>query len=123
MTTPDHSHEQHTDDWFRHSTGEGAPQHEHGAHASARALAITFIAMVLGVTFTIIVLVAYFNSYNSRFKMKVQETTTLGDAARQMRSKALGEINQYRWVDHNNVQIPIDEAMKSVVAERGNKAG
>jgi len=123
MTNPDNSHEQHTDEWFRHTAEEGVPQHEHGAHASARALAITFIAMVLGVAFTIIVLVAYFNSYNSRFKMDVQETTSIGDEARSMRAEANGNLEQYRWIDHESVQVPIDEAMKAVVAERGNNPG
>jgi len=116
----EHEHET-PDSWHRHGSEEGAPQAEHGAHASARALAITFIAMTLGVAFVIIILVAYFNSYNSRYKKQVQETTVLGDQVRAQRSTDLGKMTQYGWVDHDTVQIPIDEAMKAVVAERGGK--
>ena len=118
----EHEHEK-PDDWFRHSSEEGAPQGEHGSHASARALAITFIAMTLGVAFTIVVLIAFFNSYSSRFKESVQETTTLGNEVRQMKATAQGELQQYGWVDHDRVQIPIDKAMKEVVAEKANGAG
>lgn len=116
----EHEHET-PDSWHRHTAEEGAPQQEHASHASARALAITFIAMTLGVAFVIIVLVAYFNSYNSRYKQQVQETTVLGDKVRAERAADLGKLTQYGWVDHDNVQIPIDDAMKAVVAERSTK--
>lgn len=113
----EHEHET-PDSWHRHGTEEGAPQHEHGAHASARALAVTFIAMTLGVAFVIIILVAYFNSYNARYRKQVEETTVLGRDVRTNRAAAVGELNQYGWIDHESVQIPIDEAMEAVVTER-----
>jgi len=110
------------DSWHRHKTEEGVSQHEHGAHASARALAITFIAMTLGVAFVIIVLMAYFNSYNARFKEQVQETTTLGEPVRQQHAADLGVLNSSKWIDPDTVKIPIDQAMEAVVKQE-NGAG
>jgi len=117
----EHAHET-PDSWHRHNTEEGAAQHEQGAHASARALAITFIAMTLGVAFVIIVLMAYFNSYNARFKEQVQETTTLGEPVRQQHAADLGVLNSYKWIDPDTVKIPIDQAMEAVVKQE-NGAG
>ena len=48
------------DAWHQHSTAEGMPQHEHGAHASAKALGLTFITMVVGVIVVILILVPIF---------------------------------------------------------------
>lgn len=113
----EHEHET-PDSWHRHATDDGAPQQEHGAHASARALSIAFITMTLGVAFVIIVLIAYFNSYNSRYKKQVQETTILGDEVRAQRAADLGTLTQYGRIDAENYQIPIDVAMQAVVTER-----
>jgi uncharacterized protein HemX len=123
MSNQELEHVQETpDSWHRHGNEEGAPQNEHGAHASARALAITFIAMTLGVAFVIIILMAYFNSYNARFKEQVQETTTLGEPVRVQHAADLAELQSYKWVDQDTIKIPIDQAMKAVV-EQGNGAG
>ncbi len=111
------------DPWHRHSEDEGAPQPEHGAHVSARALAITFIAMTLGVAFVIIVLMAYFNSYNARFTEQVRETTILGEPVRQQHAADLEVLESYKWVDQETVKIPIDQAMKAVIEQQGNGAG
>lgn len=63
------------DNWHQHTTAEGAPQEEHGAQASAKALGLTFIFMVLGVLFVIIVLKVYFDSYMSSYRAKINENT------------------------------------------------
>jgi len=64
------------DNWHQHTTAEGAPQEEHGAQASAKALGLTFIFMVLGVLFVIIVLKVYFDSYMSSYRAKIDQNTT-----------------------------------------------
>ncbi len=64
------------DNWHHHTTEEGVPQEEHTAQASAKALGLTFIFMVLGVLFVIIVLKVYFDSYMSSYKAKIEENTT-----------------------------------------------
>lgn len=63
------------DNWHQHTTAEGVPQAEHGAQASAKALGLTFIFMVLGVLFVIIVLKVYFDSYMDSYRAKIDENT------------------------------------------------
>ena len=63
------------DNWHKHTPEEGVPQEEHGTHASAKALGLTFIFMVLGVLFVIIVLKVYFDSYMSSYRAKINENT------------------------------------------------
>ena len=41
------------DNWHQHTAAEGMPQDEHGSQASAKALGLTFIFMVLGVIISI----------------------------------------------------------------------
>lgn len=113
----DHEHAQ-PDSWHRHTPDEGGWQEEHGAHASPKALAMTFVAMVLGVVFTVVVLIVFFENYTSKFKVSVEETTEIGELARLDKSKALGRLNQGGWLDSDSVQIPIDRAMERVVAKR-----
>ncbi len=68
------------DTWHQHTDAEGAPQREHGAHASPKALGITLILMVLGVLFTIIILKVYFDSYMSSYESKVEDNTVAARA-------------------------------------------
>lgn len=117
----DHEHAQ-PDSWHRHTPDEGGSQEEHGAHASPKALAMTFVAMVLGVVFTVVVLIVFFENYTSKFKVGVEETTTIGEPARLAKSESFGRLNQGGWINHDTVQIPIDQAMQRVVASRATSA-
>ncbi len=105
------------DAWHHHTTAEGAPQPEHGAHASARALGLTFIVMVLGVIFVILVLVAYFNSYVSSFRAERQEGTTAMRPAFEDKVAAHRRLGEFGWVDQasGTVHIPLDHAIDRVV--------
>lgn len=77
------------DNWHQHTDAEGVPQQEHGAQASAKALGLTFIFMVLGVLFVIIVLKVYFDSYMSSYKAKIEENTTAAAETWQWRQDKL----------------------------------
>lgn len=77
------------DNWHQHTDAEGVPQEEHGAQASAKALGLTFIFMVLGVLFVIIVLKVYFDSYMSSYKAKIEENTTAAAETWQWRQDKL----------------------------------
>lgn len=81
------------DNWHQHTHAEGVPQEEHGAQASAKALGLTFIFMVLGVLFVIIVLKVYFDSYMSSYRAKIEENTSAAAETWQWKQKELGEIN------------------------------
>jgi hypothetical protein len=114
----EHEHAQ-PDSWHRHTPDEGGWQAEHAAHASPKALAMTFVAMVLGVLFTVLVLIVFFDNYSSKFKVAIEETTTIGDLARSKKSESLGNLQAAGWVDHQTLRIPIDQGMAKVLDTRG----
>ncbi|HCT45448.1 MAG: hypothetical protein CMJ35_06310 [Phycisphaerae bacterium] len=80
------------DNWHQHSDAEGMPQEEHGAQASAKALGLTFIFMVLGVLFVIIVLKVYFDSYMSSYKAKIEENTSAAAETWQLKQDKLNDM-------------------------------
>ncbi|RMH11080.1 MAG: hypothetical protein D6695_09970 [Planctomycetota bacterium] len=114
-----HEHEE-PDSWHRHTPDEGPIQPEHGSHANPKVLVMTLIALIFGVAFVLIILIAFFNSYTSTFKASREETTALGQQARAAKAAAMERLNSVGWVDHDTVRIPIERAMERVVAERGN---
>lgn len=112
------------DSWHRHSAAEGTPQHEHAATvniigASIGLIAISaFVALVIGLTWM------YFNFYTNRLEMEVGEIQAVPAIAADynaMRSAAEKHLTSYAWVDPktDTVAIPIDEAMRKVVAKYG----
>jgi len=94
------------DQWHQHSPAEGAPQEEHAAQASAKALGLTFIAMTLGVLFVIIVLVVYFKTYMSNYKSQINESTT-----------AAAITWEYKKGELDALEQPVQDAIDRVVAE------
>ncbi len=118
--TPTHHTE--PDAWHRHSEDEGAPQVEHAAHANPTILAVTFIAMILGVAFVVVVLVAYFNNYVSNFKAEKQEGVGMAAPFEASKAEALAQLNGHGWVDTNTIYIPVDDAMDLVVQRYASAA-
>lgn len=107
------------DAWHQHTAAEGMPQHEHGAHTSAKALGLTFIVMVVGVIAVILVLIAYFNSYVSTFKAERQEGTAIMRPAFEAKLAARRHLDEFGWVnrDAGTVHIPLNQAIDRVVGE------
>jgi hypothetical protein len=107
------------DAWHQHSTAEGMPQHEHGAHASAKALGLTFITMVVGVIVVILILIAYFNSYVSSTKARLQEGTAMMAPAFNAKVAARSQLESFGWVDQSagTVRVPLPNAIDRVVDE------
>lgn len=116
----EHQHE-HPDAWHRHTPAEGHSQHEHGSHANPKVLLVTLIAMVFGTLFVVLVLMAFFNTYTSKFKMAMEETTTIGQPARDAKAAATGALGSWGWTPANTLRMPIDQAMEVVVTERSNQ--
>jgi hypothetical protein len=108
----------HADSWHHHDAAEGLPQHEHGSKVSPTALGITFVAMTLGVVFTILVLVAYYNSYKTAYVSGKQEGLLTARAEYETtRDQALARQREYGWVDRaaGTVHTPIEDAARRVV--------
>lgn len=116
----EHQHES-PDAWHRHTSGEGHSQHEHGAHANPKVLLVTLIAMVFGTLFVVLVLMAFFNTYTSRFKTAMEESTSIGQPAREARAAATGALSSWGWTPANTLRMPIDQAMEAVVLERSEQ--
>lgn len=108
-----------SDQWHSHNAAEGMPQVEHAQHVSPKWLALTFIGMVFGVLFVIIVLWVYFNSYISKYESRVNETTKAAEMSREERVAVQTRVNSFEWIDRENgtVQIPVDRAMDLVIAD------
>ncbi len=111
----DHAH----DDWHEHTAAEGKPQEEHGAQASAKAMGLTLVAMVVGVVLTILILVAYFNSYVGNYKASAQEGVAIMKPAFEGKLAAQEKLSSYAWVDREarTVRVPVDTAAEMVLAE------
>lgn len=107
------------DAWHRHTSDEGGPQTEDGAHASSKALGLTLLAIVFGVAAVIIVLVIYFNSYQSRYKAMRQEGTTSAIDAINAKTDGLAHLSSYGWIDREGgvAFVPVTDAADLVLAE------
>ncbi len=107
------------DEWHQHSTDEGAPQIEHGSHATPTALAITFVGMVLGVAAVVLILIAYFNTYVSQVKAQKQEGVGLSEEYEGYRAESLERLAGYGWTDAEagTVYVPIEMGMQQVVSK------
>lgn len=107
------------DAWHQHTTAEGRPQEEHGAHATTKALGLTFIIMVFGVIAVILVLVIYFNSFVSRFSAERQEGTAMMAPAYNAKLAAQRHLDSFGWVDQQagTAHIPLPNAIDRVVEE------
>jgi Na+-transporting methylmalonyl-CoA/oxaloacetate decarboxylase gamma subunit len=105
------------DAYHTHTRDEGAPQHEHGATASPKALGITLIVMVLGVLVVILGLVVYFDNYMSNYEASVNETDEISGATWNEIQEHKAALEQYAWLDANTVRIPLSEAKAQVIAQ------
>jgi hypothetical protein len=94
------------DDWHQHDASEGAPQQEHAAQASAKAMGLTIIGMTLGVLAVIFILVIYFQNYMSGYKAMINENTEGAAAASVYRESELAKIKE-----------PVEGAIEAVIAE------
>jgi Na+-transporting methylmalonyl-CoA/oxaloacetate decarboxylase gamma subunit len=103
-----------SDQWHAHTSEEDRPQLEHAAHVSPKWLALTFIGMVFGVLFVIIVLVVYFNNYMSSYKARINETTVDAESAYYAREEVRENLTN---PDAGLVQVSINDAMELVIAE------
>lgn len=107
------------DEWHRHTAEEGAPQIEHGAHATPTALAITFVGMVLGVAAVVLILIVYFNSYVSQVKAEKEEGVGMSEDFEAYRADSIAHLAGYGWTDPaaGRVHVPIELGMEQVIAE------
>lgn len=105
--------------WHQHTAAEGKPQVEHGSHASAKALGLTFITMVVGVIVVILILVAYFNSYMSSARVRMQEGTAMMVPAFNAKIAAHEKLGSFGWIDQagGTVHIPVPNAIDAVVEQ------
>lgn len=110
---------EHPDEWHRHTPAEGRPQHEHGSKIDPVALGVTFAIIVVTVLALTGGLYVYFRHYTVQMKQQRVETTVWARDYAQTRAAAEAQMQTYRWVDHERVGIPIDQAMERVLSEYG----
>lgn len=125
MSTPLHTPTVHErpDEWHHHTREEGIPQHEHAAVIDVRALFVWFIAICAFVVGFIVVTVMFFNSYHSRMRYQIVETTASSRAFNAVKANAQRDLGMdadqpgaaWGWVDHERVRVPVSLAMERVV--------
>jgi len=111
-------------EWFRHDAFEGDPQAEHAAHVSPAALGIAFLAITFGVLALVLILVIYFQQYNSRLQTTRLEGTGSADQYLEYRAGAKTRLSQVSAIDRENdvYRIPIERAMEIVTEEYAQQA-
>jgi hypothetical protein len=122
-TPPVHDH---ADSWHHHEAAEGMPQAEHAGVADPMAIARWFTIILVAVVALIVIISVYFVKYTTRMRHERIETfgwiSKDAVAAKKHAEGVLGEAGgpiTYEWADPASglVRIPIDAAMKKVVAE------
>jgi len=103
-----------SDQWHTHLSDEAAPQLEHASRVSPKWMALTFIGMVFGVLFVIIVLVVYFNNYMNTYKAKLNETTTQAEASY---DEKMAVRDRLADPAAGQVRVSINDAMDLVIAD------
>jgi hypothetical protein len=126
-----HDHTQvvhdHADSWHHHTSAEGRPQHEHASVANPHVLIHWFFLIVISGIVVIVSLLMYFGKmYNTTRQQRVETLQFYQENAwPRVRDAeaALGTdrpLSQFvfRAADRqaHTVQLPIEEAMKRVVA-------
>jgi len=105
-----------SDDWFSHQ-GESAPQSEHASHISPRALGVTFLIIVFGVLFVVLVLVAYFNAYNgATLAQKREGIEFVAQDYLDYKSISRQTLSRTAWVNREEgvVRVPIERTRCSI---------
>lgn len=111
-------HNDHHDDWFRHSPDEPHAQAAHGEINPT--FIIGFLSAVIAATFGVVVLfLVYFNQVNTDLKVQNWEERTplLGNYA-EKRANWTAELGaQPEWADPDQtyVTVPLDVAMQNVI--------
>lgn len=110
------SHDDHGD-WFRHESEEGLPQAEHGSHVSSVGLGMTFLIIVFGVLFVILLLTAYFGMYTTGLQSQRQEGTDAMAEYLSYRAGAFSKLDTLGWEnrDAETAHVPLDRAKQAVV--------
>lgn len=122
MTAP-HGHyttpiTDHVDSWHRHSAEEGRPQAEHAGTVNPWILGQWFVAIVLAVAGTCVVLFLYFTHYTTQYKAQQIETVSWSADYVTYKATMEGQLNSKpEWIDHDRLRIPIGDAMAKVVKQ------
>lgn len=116
----------HADAWHHHDSAEGMPQREHAGVANPAAIARWFTVILIAVVGLIIILSVYFVKYTTMMRHERIETFAwISKDAVNAKAQAEGKLGMtggtpvYTWADAATgaVQIPIEQAMKQVVAK------
>jgi hypothetical protein len=109
--TPAH-HEQ-PDVWHRHTPEEGMPQVEHAAHVSYTWLFVAGALGVIAVAATTVLIIIYFKSSASQYRMEAVETTVWAAEFLEARRSDMQKLDAAA----GTTEMPIDDAIDAVVAE------
>ena len=106
--------------WHRHTTGESAPQTEHGSRVQPAVLGVAVLAIIIGVFAMIGVTWVYYNSYVTHMRRTVIETDAAMVLSEQERAAALSLLASGGVAgegDQAQTFGPMNEAMNSVIQE------
>lgn len=115
------SGEHHVDQWHHHSAAEGAPQEEHTGTVNPFLLAKWCGIIVATLVVTIGALWIYFDHYHVYLRQIRTEVSVTGGhnvlrETGETQLSAAGKPRQFIKLEGGAIAIPIDDAMKKVVA-------
>ncbi len=129
--TPEY-HDQ-VDPWHAHGAGEPAPQAAHTETINVPLVVAYGVACFVAVVVVILATIVYFNWYVTKARIAREEQVDNGPTAASVlqaqyltHRKGVEEVDfkQPSWVDaqKNIVRVPMDVAMKKVVAQYARRA-
>src|SRR4051812_42035094 len=117
------------DSWHMHTTEEGDPQEEHGAHAEPTALVGAFVGSIVFVGLVIVVCLLYYHSHTTGLRRARIETTDFYlENYRPYRDQSDRFLSGYGWATPEaaaagKVSIPIEIGMEKVRQQYGQAPG
>lgn len=111
-TTPDQ-----LDQWFRHASAEGMPQHEHGNRIDTGVLMMVLVGLSSSLLVVTIGVAVFANGQISRLKGEREADLNNSDSALAYRASALDTQSDAAWIDRaaGTVRLPIAQAQQDVL--------
>jgi hypothetical protein len=123
-TKPVHEH---IEEWHRHTSSEGDPQHEHGSKPNIPLLLGAFLASVTFVGITILATYLYFGVHMQSLRAARMENTALAADYLKYRDATLDKLAKGdQWLNDEAARaglapMPLEKAKEKILARYGAK--
>ncbi|MBC7835217.1 MAG: hypothetical protein H7Y88_08980 [Phycisphaerales bacterium] len=110
------------DAWHRHTANEDRPQQAHGEIGNPRLVMAVGLGSFFMVAVTCVIVYGYYIWYTSK-ELNAFEQNGLEAPTLKMKADIVATLERgYTWVDHNNLQLPLETGVQKVVSEYAGRA-